>query len=352
MKKKALLAMSGGVDSSVAACLMMEKGFECTGFTLKLISGFAAKDPYSAEDAGKTAEALGIPHHILDFTDIFKREVILPFIESYENGSTPNPCVYCNKHVKFSPFLFAALGGNFDCLATGHYAQIEKSGSRFLLKKAADAKKDQSYVLFSLDQEALARSVFPLGKLSKEEVRDMAKSRRLASVNRGESQDICFIPQGDYGAFIEAYTGRHYPEGDILSLEGNIIGRHRGIIRYTLGQRRGLGVALNYPVYVYAKDTVKNTVTLGPENSLYAKSLTANRINLIACDNLEKPVKLKAKTRYLQKEYSATAFQTGPDEIRLDFDEAQRALTPGQAAVLYDGDIVIGGGIIQNVLKM
>ena len=334
--------MSGGIDSSVAAALLLEKGCHCVGVTLKLCTGGGA------DDARLVAEELGIPHFTLDFTETFREKVINPFVESYEQGLTPNPCVDCNRYVKFGR-LFSELK-QFDCpvLATGHYAQVEKSGSRWLLKKAADPKKDQSYVLFCLNQETLSGVYFPLGGLTKNEVREIAMSRNLVNAKKEESQDICFVPDGDYGNFIESYTGKRYPEGDILNIEGKVIGIHRGIIRYTLGQRRGLGVALNEPIYVNAKDIKYNTVTLGPESSLYSKTLKADRINLVACENLEKPMKVMVKTRYLQTERPAWAVQTGADEIRLDFDEAQRALTPGQAAVFYDGDIVVGGGIIKT----
>jgi tRNA-specific 2-thiouridylase len=285
---------------------------------------------------------------VLDYTGAFQREVIVPFIKTYEKGATPNPCISCNRHIKFAlPFL--TPDNDFDLYATGHYARIEKSGGRWLLKKAVDVKKDQSYVLFSLAQETLARACFPLGGLAKSEVREIAEKRGLINADKPDSQDICFVPDGDYGSFMEEYTGAHYPEGDILDPDGNVIGRHKGHVRYTLGQRRGLGVAANKPVYVCAKDAAANTITLGPESSLYAKSLTANEINLIVCDSLEKPVKVKVKTRYLQQEHSALAVQTAQDELRIEFDEAQRALTPGQAAVLYDGDIVVGGGIIRAV---
>jgi len=201
-------------------------------------------------------------------------------------------------------------------------------------------------VLFRLDQEKLAAARFPLGALTKKKGREIAAAKNFINAKKEESQDICFVPDGDYGSFMEKYTGKHYLEGDILDLSGNVIGIHRGIVRYTLGQRRGLGVAANHPVYVTAKDIAGNTVTLGPESSLYSKTLIAERINLIACENLSKPLRVKVKTRYLQEEKPATAVQTAEDEIRIEFDEAQRALTPGQAAVLYDGDLVLGGGII------
>jgi tRNA-specific 2-thiouridylase len=244
--------------------------------------------------------------------------------------------------------LFRANQLDFDLLVTGHYARMEKDpvSGRYLLKKSMDTKKDQSYVLYCLSQEQLARTRFPLGGLTKPQVRELAEARGFINANKQDSQDICFVPGGDYGAFMERYTGKEYPEGDIVDLEGKIVGRHRGIVRYTLGQRRGLGVAMNDPLYVAAKDMARNTVTLGPESSLYTKSLIANTINLIACERLDSPLRVQVKTRYLQQERWATAVQTGSDEIEISFDEPQRAVTPGQAAVLYDGDIVVGGGTI------
>ncbi|MDR0497729.1 MAG: tRNA 2-thiouridine(34) synthase MnmA [Treponema sp.] len=334
--------MSGGVDSSVAAAILTEQGYSCTGVTLKLYGDG------DIEDARRVAEQLGIPHQVLDLTEVFRDKVILPFIKSYEEGLTPNPCIYCNRYVKFAFPLFKNNEADCDVYATGHYVQTEQRGSRWLLKKAADNRKDQSYVLFNLAQETLARCCFPLGSLTKNEVWEIAKEKGLVRTGKQESQDICFVPGGDHGAFMEQYTGKRYPPGEILDTEGNVIGKHRGIVRYTLGQRRGLGVAQNRPLYVSAKNTAENTITLGPESSLYSKTLTADRINLIACEDLEKPMRVKVKTRYLQQEHPAWAVQTGPDELRVDFDEAQRAITPGQAAVLYDGDYVVGGGIIKS----
>jgi len=341
-RKKAMIAMSGGVDSSVAAALMLDNGCQCKGVTLKL---YGDKET-DINDARQASERLEIPHEALDFSETFRDLVIRQFIESYERGATPNPCITCNRYIKFGRLFSQALGEGYDLLATGHYARIEKSGSRWLLRKAADGKKDQSYVLFSLGQETLAQVSFPLGNLSKNEVREIAEARGLVNAAKRDSQDICFVPDGDYGNFIEQYMGKSYPPGDILDPGGKVIGRHAGMIRYTLGQRRGLGVAVNQPVYVSAKDPVRNTITLGPEHTLYSKTLCADRINLVACESIDKPMRVKVKTRYLQQEHSAWVVQTAADEIRIEFDEAQRALTPGQAAVLYDGDIVVGGGII------
>ena len=336
--------MSGGVDSTVAAALLQEKGCDCFGVTLQLYGC----PEINADYARQAAEKLRIPHRILDLGEVFRDQVIRRFIETYEEGGTPNPCIFCNRYVKFNFSLYAAQGLDFDLFCTGHYAQIERSGSRLLLKKAADRKKDQSYVLYTLTQALLERCFFPLGGLLKSEVRKIAEERGFVNAGREESQDICFVPDGDYGAFMEEYTGKLYPPGGILDQDGKLLGRHKGHVRYTLGQRRGLGVALNEPVYVSAKDAAKNTITLGPESSLYSKRLYAERINLIACENLEKPMRVKVKTRYLQAENPAWAVQTGEDEIRIEFDEAQRAITPGQSAVLYDGDFVVGGGIIRE----
>ena len=334
--------MSGGVDSSVAAALMKEEGYECSGVTLKLHEA-----GFSVQDAEEAARQLGIAHSLLDFSGIFNDKVIRNFISTYEAGWTPNPCIDCNRSIKFNALLFKARELGFDVLATGHYALLDReTGGRLLLRKGVDPLKDQSYVLYCLDQDQLEHVRFPLGSLTKEEVRKTARELGFLNAERKESQDICFIPDGDYGAFMEAHTGKRYPEGDIIDTEGKVLGRHRGIVRYTLGQRRGLGVAANVPVYVTAKNMAANTITLGIESSLYSKTLIARNINLIACDNLEKPQRCMVKTRYLQEEKQGTAQQTGPDEIRVSFDEPQRAVTPGQAAVLYDGDIVIGGGTI------
>jgi tRNA-specific 2-thiouridylase len=362
MCKKAIIAMSGGVDSSVAAALMLEKGFQCAGVTLKLkktenclcslSETSAGSDCSDVNDAGKVASNLGIDHYVLDFSDEFEQYVIRRFVDIYEQGATPNPCVECNRHVKFNlPLLKTQLGAqkiDFDILATGHYARIshDSASGRHLLRKALDDKKDQSYVLYCLTQQQLEKACFPLGELSKQEVRKIAEDKKFVNAEKGESQDICFVPDGNYGDFIEMYTGKNYPPGDIIDLDGKIIGRHKGIVRYTIGQRRGLGVAANMPVYVTSKSVADNTVTLGPDSALFSKTLTAKNINLIACADLKKPVRVMVKTRYLQTEQSATAEQIGDDCLLIEFDKPQRAITPGQAAVMYDGDIVVGGGTI------
>jgi tRNA-specific 2-thiouridylase len=366
--------MSGGVDSAAAAILMQDSGYECIGATMKLIASGGSKCCSLADinDARSAAWKLGIPHYVMNYTEDFTRYVIEPFIASYERGETPNPCIECNRRLKFDLLLRRALELEAELIATGHYARIEWSGpadapggpngeppdgpesrsensrsaGRWLLKKAVDEKKDQSYVLYMMTQDQLEKTRFPLGTLTKTEVREIAARRGLENADKKESQDICFVGAGDYAGFIEAYTGRRSPEGDIVDTGGAVIGRHRGLIRYTLGQRRGTGVASGAPLYVAEKNTARNVLALGPESSLYSKTLTANCLNLIACENLEAPVRLAVKTRYQQKEQYALVRQTGPDTIFAEFREPQRALTPGQAAVFYDGDLVVGGGTI------
>jgi tRNA-specific 2-thiouridylase len=380
--KKAVIAMSGGVDSSVAAALMLEQGYQCIGVTLKLYtsediaasrrgccsgtaprthrgcsSGTASKihrgccSLTDVNDARNVAFRLNMPHYVLNFTGEFRDQVIRRFIETYEAGATPNPCIDCNRYIKFDHLLLRARQLDFDYLVTGHYARIEQepAGGRFLLKKARDEKKDQSYVLYCLTQDQLRQTLFPLGDLTKAQVREIAGAKNFSNAEKGDSQDICFVPDRDYGAFIEAYTGKTWPPGDITGPDGKILGRHRGIIRYTIGQRRGLGVAANEPLYVAAKSVPDNTVTLGPESSLYAKTLGVTGLNLIACPRLDKPLRVQVKTRYLQAGEDAVAEQTGEDTARIAFDKPQRAITPGQAAVFYDGEYVVGGGTIAGV---
>jgi len=342
--------MSGGVDSSVAAALCLDQGYQCVGITLKLYKGESSCCSLAdVNDAKNVAFNLGMGHYVFNFTDEFDKHVVQHFVETYEAGATPNPCIECNRHIKFNLLLLRAMQLDFDLLVTGHYARITKDpvSGRYLLQKALDEKKDQSYVLYCLTQQQLSMSCFPLGSLSKNEVRKIAEEKKFINAKKNESQDICFVPDGDYGSFIEKYTGKTYPCGDIIDLDGKVIGVHKGLIRYTIGQRRGLGVAANAPVYVAAKSTEANTVTLGPDDALFKKSLTAKDINLIACENLKKPMRVTAKTRYLQTIQSATAEQTGEDSLHIEFDSPQRAITPGQAVVMYDGDVVVGGGTIE-----
>jgi tRNA-specific 2-thiouridylase len=357
---KALVAMSGGVDSSVAAWLMKEQGAECVGVTLKLfanddIAGGARETGHRGccsladiNDARAVAYRLDMPHYVLNFTEEFRNTVMRRFVEAYEGGATPNPCIDCNRFIKFSRLLERARQLDFDAVVTGHYARIERDGpeGRFLLKKAADPGKDQSYVLYAMTQDQLAHARFPLGGMTKTRTREIAEAQGFVNARKRDSQDICFAPDRDYASFIERHTGRQAPGGDIVDETGRVLGRHRGIIRYTIGQRRGLGIALNDPVYVKAKSAADNRVVLGPESSLYAKTLIARDLNLIARERLERPLRAAVKIRYAQQEQKATVEQTGEDTLRVDFDEPQRAVTPGQAVVFYDGEVVAGGGII------
>ena len=346
--EKALIAMSGGVDSSVAAYLMQTGGCDCIGGTMRMCE--TAADP--ASDAQKIADKLGIPLHIFNGTREFAASVMEPFIRSYEAGDTPNPCILCNKTIKFGLLLEKALELGCDRIVTGHYAQIRRDPEtgRFLLKKAVDENKDQTYFLACLSQEQLSRIRLPLGGLSKEQVRQIAEEQGFINARKRDSQDICFIPDGDYKAFMERYTGKQYPGGDYLDLNGNVVGRHAGAVGYTLGQRKGLGIAMGAPVYVCAKDMDANTVTVGPDAALFSKVLWADDWSWGPFPSLTKPIRVLAKVRYRHKAQPATVYPEENGVVRVEFNEPQRAITPGQAVVLYDGDTVIGGGTIMEVI--
>ncbi|MDO4515913.1 MAG: tRNA 2-thiouridine(34) synthase MnmA [Bacillota bacterium] len=356
--KSALIAMSGGVDSSVAAYLMMEKGYYCEGTTMRLYRNeeiglnqfHTCCSQRDIEDASEVAFQLDIPYEVLDFTMDFKEKIIGKFIRTYEAGGTPNPCIDCNRYMKFDKLLRFAEEKGLEYVVTGHYSRIEydRSSGRYLLKKALDPSKDQSYVLYMLTQEQLAHIQFPLGWKTKTEVRALAQRLGFCNAHKHDSQDICFVPNGDYVQFMEQYTGKHYPEGDFLDLEGQPVGRHCGAVRYTLGQRKELRLALGEPVYVCGKDMAANTVTVGPERALYCRTLLADDMNWISIPSLEKPMRIKAKTRYRQVEQWATAYPEQNGCVRLVFEEPQRAVTIGQAVVLYHGDIVVGGGTISQ----
>ncbi|MDE5764305.1 MAG: tRNA 2-thiouridine(34) synthase MnmA [Ruminococcus sp.] len=357
-KKRVMVGMSGGVDSSVSALLLREQGYEVMGVTLKL---FSDEDIVEAEKEGKTccalsdvmdarsvAYRLGFEHLVFNFKDKFRECVMKNFTESYLCGRTPNPCIECNRHVKFDKMLRRAIELEYDYIATGHYAvnEYDEKSGRYLLKRPKDRSKDQTYVLYSLTQEQLSHILFPLGNLEKSQVREIAENAGLVNHDKPDSQDICFVPDGDYVSFIKKFTGTEIPEGDFVDMQGKILGRHRGIINYTIGQRKGLGISLGRPAYVVKKDIPANTVTLGDEKDLYTKSLIASDVNLISVAEISKPMRVTAKIRYSQHEQPAVVSYLGNGEYMVEFDEPQRAVTKGQAVVLYDGDIVVGGGTI------
>ncbi len=353
VQSTALIAMSGGVDSSVSAYLMLQQGYSCVGAIMRLYDGSSeAGMSQNIEDARCVANRLGIPFHVLDMTEDFRTQVMDDFVRCYETGLTPNPCVQCNRCLKFGQFIDCALALGCTHIATGHYARITKDpvSGRYLLKKAADLAKDQSYFLYTLTQKQLSHAIFPLGGLTKEQARQIALQQGFVNARKQDSQDICFIPDGDYMAFLKRYTGKDYTAGDFLDLEGNVVGQHQGAVAYTLGQRKGLGIALGEPVYVCSKDMNANTVTVGPNEALFHHTLLADNWNWISIDPPEKPIAVYAKARSRMTEQPATVYPEENGCRRVVFDSPQRALTPGQAVVLYDGDTVVGGGTITEIL--
>jgi len=351
---KALIAMSGGVDSAVAAYLMQQAGYDCTGATMILCDQglLGCAPPDIAEDALAVAQKLGMGFYKLDCAEQFRTNVVEPFIRCYESGGTPNPCVECNRYLKFGAFLERALSMGFDCIATGHYAKIAYSENtgRYLLYRAGDKAKDQTYFLYSLTQHQLAHTRFPLGEMTKEQAREIAQAQGFINAKKRDSQDICFIPDGDHLSFMKRYTGNDYPCGDYLDQAGKVIGRHSGAVGYTIGQRKGLGIALGAPAYVTAKNMARNTVTLGSNEDLFHTTLRADDWNWIPFADLTQPIRVTAKVRYRHTEQPATVYPEENGSARVVFDEPQRAITAGQAVVLYDGDLVIGGGTITDVL--
>jgi len=342
--KKALIAMSGGVDSSVAAYLMQSAGYTCVGATMQLLPSFAPTD------ARAVAEKMGIEFHVLDMRQEFRDTVMADFVRCYEEGLTPNPCTVCNRRIKFGTLLDAALKLGCSYIATGHYAQIAQQNGRFLLKKAADLAKDQSYFLYALTQHQLSHTLFPLGGLTKDEARLLAEEQGFVNAHKKDSQDVCFIPDGDYFAFLKEFTGKAYPTGDFLDMNGCVVGTHQNAAAYTRGQRKGLGLAMGHPIYVHSKDMTRNTVTVCDNEQLFSTTLLADDWVFSAFDNLTAPLRCKAKARSRMLEQPATVYPEESGICRVVFDEPQRALTTGQAVVLYDGDIVLGGGTIREVL--
>lgn len=356
--KKVMVGMSGGVDSSVTAMLLKEQGYEVTGATLRLFSdediNEAQKEGKTCcalsgiEDAAKVSESLGLEHIVLDRREDFRSYVMGDFCESYFSGRTPNPCIRCNRFLKFGSMLDYALENGFEFIATGHYAvtEYDENSGRWLLKRPKDTGKDQTYMLYSLTQEQLAHTIFPLGNLNKSEVREIAEKSQIVSFNKPDSQDICFVPDGDYAGFIRRFSGRTSSCGSFIDTDGNILGEHKGIINYTIGQRKGLGIALGRPAYVVKKDTASNTVVLGDEKDLYTRSFMVEDMNLISAAEITEPLHISVKTRYSQHEQPVTLSYLGDGRYLAEFDEPQRAVTSGQAAVFYDSDTVVCGGTI------
>lgn len=338
------VGMSGGVDSSAAAALLCRTD-EVLGITLSLCGENAA----DARDAKAVCEKLHIKHHLLDFKDEFKKRVIDNFTDEYIKGRTPNPCIQCNRHIKFGAMLSAAEKLGCDKIATGHYAQIEYSSGRYWLKKALDSSKDQSYVLYCLTPEQLSKTLLPLGHYTKAQIREIAESGGLVTAHKSDSQDICFVPDGDYADFIKKTTGINFPDGDYVNHNGEVIGRHKGVINYTVGQRKGLGIAMGHPVFVIAKDADKNLVTIGEEEELFYSRVLVEDVNFIA-DTPQK-TSASAKLRYRHREQPCTIHRVGEHEVLLEFNEPQRAPAAGQSAVFYDGEYVLGGGIIVKGIK-
>ncbi|MBE7027629.1 MAG: tRNA 2-thiouridine(34) synthase MnmA [Ruminococcaceae bacterium] len=351
---KTLIAMSGGVDSAVAAFLIKKAGDDACGITLKLISdgmdGFSPSccTQKDISDAQAIAKKLDIPHYLYNFCENFKECVIDKFVNTYLYGGTPNPCIDCNRYVKFYEVLSKADELGFSHVATGHYAicEYDKKLSRYLLKKAADDSKDQSYVLYSLTQKQLSKIKFPLGKLTKAEVREIASANGFINAEKEESQDICFIKDGNYATFIEKYIGKKSSAGDFVDTKGNILGKHKGHIYYTIGQRKGLGLSVPQSVYVLKKDIDKNIVTVDTMEHLFKDELFVTDVNLISCDSITDGMEVCVRTRYKQKETPARLYKADNGTVCVKFDAPVKAITPGQAAVFYDNDIVVGGGTI------
>ena len=350
---RVFLGMSGGVDSSAAAVLLRDAGYDVHGLHLSLLGALPLPEGCVSDDgadAAAAAKALGLPFHEIDLSERFRRSVADYFIREYEAGRTPNPCVFCNREIKFGAMWEAARALGADCLATGHYARIARDPAtgRYLLRRGADPLKDQSYFLCRLTQEQLSRTLFPLGGLSKPRVRALAAEAGLRNAGKRDSQDICFVPDGDYVGLIERCVGHPSPTGAFLDRNGTVLGRHKGFIRYTKGQHKGLGLPAEPPLYVLGKDSHANAILLGHHEDLFAAEAVAGDWNWISVSALTAPMEVTAKLRYSRRESAATAEPLADGRVRLRFREPLRAVTPGQFAVLYDGETVVGGGIIEE----
>ncbi len=348
MNKKVVVGMSGGVDSSVAAYLLKEQGYEVIGVTMQMWGDDSSTAVMTAvADAKRVAEQLGIPHYVLDFRNEFKQNVIDYFTEEYKQGRTPNPCVVCNRKVKWEALLKWGESLGADYVATGHYARIIKlENNRFAIRNSVSAKKDQTYALYNLTQEQLGRTLMPVGDYNKDEIRSIAEQLGIVVSDKPDSMEICFIPDNDYAGYIKNATGYESIPGNFVDTDGNVIGRHKGIIHYTVGQRKGLGLAMGHPVFVIQIKPDTNEVVIGDDNDVFSAKLHADKINLMGAASIEDGMRATAKIRYSHSGADCTLKMAGPDLLECTFDQPQRAITPGQALVLYQDDYVIGGGTI------